>query len=455
MMQDQRSFIQSQAPAQPPYPMHLSFTQGIRASSNPERGQSHPQGGLPRHLPAPPGQFPALQFRMPLQRLTPSTELLEHIHPGSTSRGDFHSDPVAQDAMNSYKPGPPNSFVAVPSRGLPGPFSYPPTQPIPLQNRLGYFGSNPPRGKKNPKKKSSDDARMADGTGNGPRQASNTTNPKQDYTSNPKQDYTSNPKQDYTSNHVQMPFHPRSSPLFQEVRPSSKAVRYSGNYHPPNLPPGHHPSNRPEWFHHPPYYSQAPVETTTEGHSSEHVVSNPYSPSTLNLQGSTQDLRHPVPNLPVSNNTQHQIASANGELFEENVGSFSTPVRPHNVEHQPPNHPFHAQHGKDHVPDLQRAILAPVSNASQLQYPTTSGRSGANETPRRPMLEGCKIWIGGIPNDIDRDGVEDLLRPCRGLIDFSGPKISSPLKTSRKNSSYAFARYVVPNSQIPRNTNFD
>ena len=437
MKQDQHSFIQSQAPARPQFPVTLSSAQGIRASSNPECGHPHPQGGLPRHLPPPPGQFPAPQLHLPLQRLTPSTELLEHIHPGSTSRGNFHSDPVAQDGMNNYNCGPPNSFVAVPSRGFPGPFSYPPTQPIPLLNRIGSFGGNPPRGKKNPKKKSSDDARMAAGTGNGPRQASNNTNP----------------KQDYTSNHMQMPFHPRSSPLSQEVRPSSKAARYSDNYHPPNLPPGHHASNRSEWFHQSPYVRQASVQTAIEGHSGERVVSNLFSPSTLSLQGPNQDPRPPVPNLPVSSNPQHQIASANGQLFEEN-GSVSTPVRPHNVGHQSPDHPFHAQHERNHVPDLQRAVLAPVSNASQIQYPITSGRSGANETPRRPVMDGCKIWIGGIPNDIDRNGVMDLLRPCRGLIDFSGPKVSSPLKNIRKHNSYVFARCVIPNNKNPRNTNF-
>ena len=421
-MRGQRNFIQSQASAQPQFPVALSSAQGIRASSNPERGQSHPQGGLPRHLPAPPGQFEAPQFHLPLQRLTPSTELLEHIHPGSTSRGNFHSDPVAPDAMNSYNSGPSNSFVAVPSRGLPGPFSYP-TQAIPLLNRMGTFGGNPPKGKKNPKKKSSDDARMAAGAGNGSRQLSHNANPKQDYASNP----------------VQMPFHPRSSSLFQEVRPSSKAVRYSGNYHPPNLPPGHHSNNRPEWFHHLPYYRQAPVQTTIEGHSSERLGSNPYSPSTLNLQGPTQDPRHPVPNLPVSNNTQHQIQSAREELFEENISSNFTPVRPHSVDHQPPDSPFLAQREQDHVPDCQRAVLAPVSNASQPQYPNMSGHSGPSETPRRPLLDGCKIWIGGIPNEIDRDGVMDLLRPCRGLIDVSRPKVSSPARISRKNNSYAFA----------------
>ena len=404
-MQDQSNFIQSQAPAQPPFTVNLSSAQGIRASSNPQRGQPHPQGSLPRHLPAPPGQFPAPQLRLPLPRLTPSTELLEHIHPGSTSRGNFHSDPVPQDSMNSYNSGLPNSFVAVPSRGLPGPFSYRTSQPIPLLNRMGTFGGNLPGGKKNPKKKSSDDARMTAGTGNGPRQTSQNTNP----------------KQDYTSNYVQMPFNPRSAP----------------------------------WFHQSPHFRQASVQRRTEGYSSEHVMSNSFSPSTLSLQGPTQDPRHPVPNLPVPTNTQHQNASANAQLFEENVGSVSAPMRPHNVEDQLPDHPFHAQHEQDQVPDCQRAVLAPVSNVTQPQYPTTSGCSGANETPRPPVLDGCKIWIGGIPNEMSRDGVVDLLRPCRGLIHLNRPKVSSPSRNNRKNFSYAFARYVIPKSQIPHNTNFD
>ena len=431
-MQDQGNFTQSQAPARSPFPVNVSSAQGMRASSNPERGQPHPQGGLPRHFPAPQGQLPAPQFHFPLQRLTPSTEVLEHIHPGSTRRGDFHSDPVAQDAMNSYNSGPPNTFVAIPSRGLPGPFTYrplpPSTQPVPLLSRIGTFDGNPPRGKRNPKKKSSDDARMAPGTGNGPPQASSNTNP----------------KQNFASQHVQMRFDPRSPPFFHEVNPSSKAVPYpAGNAHHHSLPPGHRAGNWPESFRRPPYHGQAPVQPKIEGHSSERVASNPFSPSTLSLQGPAQDQRHPVPSLPRSTTTQHQIGSANEQLFEENDGLDSTHVRPHNYGRQRPDHQFHAQQEQDHVPDFQRAVLAPVSNASQLQLPATPGRSRANETPRRLVQDGCTIWIGRIPNGFDRAAVMDLLRQCRGLVDFSGPKVSSPSKM-RKNNSYAFAEYVIP-----------
>lgn len=447
-MHNQRNFIQSQASAGPIFPVTLSPAQGMRASSNPESGQPHPQGSLPRHLPVPPGQFSAPRKSFPLPRLTPSTEVLEHIHPGSTSRGDFHSDPTAQDAMGISNSRPPNNFVAIPSRGLPGPFSYRPlplpTQPVPFLNRMGTFDGNPPKGRRNPKKKASDDARMASSTGNGPRQASN----------------TSHSKQTFTPQNIQMPFNPRSPPSLQEVHPSSKAMLYPGNYHHPGLPPRHHSGNWQEPLHHQPYHRQAPRQQATGVRSRERAMSNPFSPSALGLQGSTGDVRSTVPSLPQSTNAQHQITSVNEMLSEENSGLVSTQVRPHIAQpldahtfgHQLPDTRNDAQHQQDHVPEMQRPALAPVSNAGQPQLLGTPRRSMANEISRRSVQEGCTIWIGAIPNHLDRATLMDLLRPCRGLVDVSGPRVSSPSK-ARNTLSYAFAEYVIPVSQTACYTN--
>lgn len=422
-MHNQRNFTQSQASAGPIFPVTLSPAQGMRASSNPESGQPHPQGGLPRHLPMPPGQFSAPQNRFPLPRLTPSTEVLEHIHPGSTSRGDFHSDPTAQDAMGISNSRPLNSFVAIPSRGLPGPFSYRPltlpTQPVPLLNRMRTFDGNPPKGRRNPKKKASDDARMASSTGNGPRQASN----------------TSHSKQTFTPQKIQMPFNPRSPPSLQEVHPPSKAVLYPGNYHHLGLPRRHHSGNWQEPLHHQPYHGQAPRQQAMGDRSRERAMSNPFSPSALGLQAPTGDVRCEM-------------------LSEENSGLVSTQVRPyiaqpldaHTFRHQLPDWRNDAQHRQDHVPDMQRPALAPVSNAGQPQLLGTPRRSMANEVSRRSAQEGCTIWIGAIPNHLDRATLIDLLRPCRGFIDVSGPRLSSPSKI-RNALSYAFAEYVIPVSQ--------
>ena len=438
MMHNQRNFTQLQAPARPPFPINLSAAPGMRASSNPEHGQPQPQVGLLRQLPGPPGQFPVPQDRIPLQRLTPSTEALEHVHPGSTSRGDFHSDPTAINAMDTYNSGPPNNYVAIPSRGLPGPFTYrplpPPTQRVPLPGR-GTFDGNLPKGKRNPQKKSSDDARMVSNPGDGPHQASN----------------GANPKRSFASQNIHIPTYPRSAdatPLVQEVRPSSGAVPYSGNYHQSNLPSSHHLGNGRETANHPPYHGQGQVQQAIERRS--RAVSNPHSPSGRELQGLIQDPRPPIPNLPIQTDVQHRGATTKEQSFEEIPGFVSTQVRPHISRpldphafgYQLPDRRTDAQDRQDPLTNYQRPALAPRSNAGQPPCPGTPGRPTANESLRRPMQEGCTIWIGRLPNDFDKAAVMHLLRPCRGLLDVNVPRLS-PSK-DHTYRSYAFARYAIP-----------
>ena len=437
---------QSQPPARPPFPMNSSSAKGMRTSSNPERGQTHPQGGSPRNLPGPPGQIPAPHSHFPLPRFTSSTEVLEHIHPGSTSRGDFHSDLTAQNTIDTYNSGPPNNYIAIPSRGLPGPFGYqqilPQNQPVPLSNPSGIVDRNLPKGKRNPKKKSSDDARMATSTENGPRQVSN----------------AAYPKGSFPSRNLQMPFNPQSPPLVQEVRLFSKGVPYSGNYHHSTLPPGHYSGNWQAPFRHPPYIGQAPTQPIMEGH--ELPASNPFQPSALDLHGFPQDPRPSVASLPISGNMQHQVASATEQLFEESAGlvtshmqsRISQPIDPHAFGQQPPDRRSDAQHQHDHVRELQRPALAPVPNAGQSQFPGNPEHSRASEISRRSVQENCRIWIGGIPNEFDKVAVMGLLRPCRGLFDVTMPKLPSTSKT-RNNYSYAFAEYVIPMRHIALNTN--
>ena len=443
-MHNQRNFAQLQAPTRLPFPINLSAAQGMRASSNPEHGRPQAQGGPLRHLPGPPGQFPISQGHLPLQRLTSSTEILELVCPGSTSRGDFHSDCTAHNAMDTYNFGPPDDYVAIPSRGLPGPFTYQPlpplTQPVPLLDRVGTFNGNVPKGKKNPEKKSSDDARIVSITENGPCEASN----------------GANPKRPFPPQNIQMPFYPRSPdaiPLGQALRPSAGTVPYPGNYHQPGLPPGHHSGHGQEQFHHPPHHRQAPIQTSMEDPTL--VTSNPYSPLAHGLPGLTQDFRPVEPTIPMPTSVQHQGATMTGQLLEENAGSGSTQVRshisqpmdPHAFGHQPPDPRMDAQGRNDPIPQFQRPALAAVSNAGQPQLSGTSWRSRANEISRRPMQEGCKLWIG-LPGKFDKAAVMALLRPCRGLVDVSEPRES----TNHSNCSYAFAKYVPPISSIARNT---
>lgn len=450
-MDNQRNFAQLQAPVHSPFPVNLSAPHGMRASSNPEHGQPQPQPqeALIRHLPGPPPQLSAPQGHFPIQRLTPSTQDLEHMYPGSTSRGDFHSDPTAPNAMDPYSFEPPNSYFAIPSRGLPGPFIYrplrTPAQLVPIANRMSKFDGNLPKGKKNPKKKSSDDARMVSNTGDGSGTATN----------------GSNTKRAFAGQNIQMHFYPPlpdSTPLAQELCPPSGATPYSNDYKQPDLPPGS--GNKQAPFQHSLNRGQNPIQPTIEDRSRERVVSNPFSPHAHRSQGSTQDPNPTISGLPIRGNGQHQIATATGQLLEENAGLESTQTRPHIPQpldpyalgHQLPDRRMQAQHRQDRVPEAQRPALALMSNVGQPQLPENLGRSRPNDIPRRPMQEGCKIWIGGIPSEFDKVAVMDLLRPCRGLLDISEPKVS-PLSKKTINHSYAFAGYVLLISTILRNTN--
>lgn len=447
MVHKHRNFTPPQAPARVPFPIDPSVVQGMRARSNPEQGQPQPLRGLHRHFPMPPGQFPVPQGHNPLQRLTPSTEVLEHIHPGSTSRGDFHSDPAAHNFMGTYYRGPPNEFFAIPSRGLPGPFRYqglpPPTHPIPLSNRGGTFGGNLPRGKKNPKKKSSDDARMNPNAGNAPHQASKGADPKQPFAQ---------------SNNLQMPFYPQSPgaiSLVQVSRPSLGAVPVPGSYHVPSLPPSYHSGNGQESFPHLLYHGQAPTQAPTEGFP--RVVPNLYPAPAREMQGSTQDLRSPILKDPIASNTQHQGAAVEGRLAEENAGFVSSQVRtqisqpldPQAFGHQLSDHRTDAG---DRQNSIQRAVLVPMTNMGQLEFLGSPSRSGADEVPRRPVQENCRIWVGGLPDAIDRAGVLALLKPCRGLLHVSEPRVS-PASKKPDHRAYVFAEYVPPISNIARNAN--
>ena len=456
-MQNRRNFTPlpaAPAPARPLFSINVSAQSmraktNPRASSNPESGLSQLQEGPFRRLPGSPGQVSAPQSHLPLQRLTPSTEVLEHIHPGSTSRGDYHSDPTAQNAMDNDASAPPDNYIAIPSRGLPGPFTYrplpPTTQSVPVLDRVGKFDGNLPKGKKNPQKKSSDDARIVSNAGTGSLHASHEANNQWPFTPQ------NLPPPSYSQS-------PEATPSGLEFQHNSAAVPFPGDVLQVNLPQSHISGDRQEPVGHPPHSGHIPMQPATGGCS--RVLTNPYAQPAHDLQGPMQDPRPTMLTLSIPPNLQHQETNAKGHLFEEHSGSLSTQVRshfpqplePHAFGHQLPDRRIEAEDRR--TPDLgnQRPALASMSNAGQSPTSGISGRSLANETPRRPVPEGCTIWIGGIPQGFDQGAVMHLLGPCRGLVHVSRPKVSSTLRDPMKRS-YVFAEYVIPVSSIICNTN--
>ena len=176
------------------------------------------------------------------------------------------------------------------------------------------------------------------------------------------------------------------------------------------------------------------------------------------MQGLSQDFRPTV--LTIPSNAQHQGVPMEGQLAEENASLVSTqarprisqPLNPQAFGHQLPDHRTDAGDRQDMFSEIQRAALAPMSNVDQPQYLGTPRRSGADEVPRRPVQEDCKIWVGGLPNAMDRAAVLALIRPCRGLVNVSEPKLSQQFRNP-VNRAYAFVEYVSPISKIARNTN--
>ncbi len=372
-----------------------------------------------------------------MQRYTPSTEVLEYIHPGSTSRGDFHSDSTAHNALDTFSSGPLNDYVAIPSRGLAGPFNYRPLPPrtqavLPL-NPTGAFHGNLPKGKRNPKKKSSDDARIAPCMDMDPRQASN----------------GADPRRTFAPEAMQIQFYPQTPgtiPIVQETGSSSRAVPYPSNFRHPKLPPGQGSANGQERSDHHPCHRQVPLQATMEVRSGDRAVSNPFAPSAPGLQRSTQDPCFTAPSLPIPTQVPNQMFTASEQLFEESAGLVSPQEQSHDA--QPLDtrafeHQLDVQHQMDQFPKSQRPALAPMSNSGQSQFPGSSARSSGNDNRRQSVQEGCTIWIGSIPKNLNKAGLMDLLRPCRGLLEVSGPrtKYYSP-------RSYAFAEYVFSFGQI-------
>ena len=220
MIKDQRGLIVSQAPAAP-----RVASNALRATSNPERHLFHSYPDHTRQIPPPDAHFTGHGGRLPLPRLTGATELLEHIVPGATTRGDFHSDPLAT-LGRPY----PDTMMAIPSRGFPGPYGYFASGPVPLDDRGRKFSGNVPRGKKNPIKRSSDDARRQYDTDAGHRSVPNSGTP---------HGYPASSSQSWSQNNAQLrltgPVHMSQVNNGPYPGHQGQGKEYEGHLYPPHM----------------------------------------------------------------------------------------------------------------------------------------------------------------------------------------------------------------------------
>lgn len=309
----------------------------------------------------------------------------DHLPQGNiTRRGDVHSDLVGRGmggmggAYNSGTAG----FMATPSPGSP--------------RYSGYqYQEYNPRGRKNPTKRMSDDARKGTDT---------STSQHPSFSRGP-----SGPWQQVRSpESIRSPSGPAIQPYFP-VPPGG-----GPNWHPydlRNITPGYPPGVENNA---PPHFSHGNVHQTQAGgqkYSQGRYTSNPflYMPERPIGQGSCAQNMSFAPGQAHVHNQLIVDPNAFGNRLPGYQSDF---VGQYNPEQ-----------------GVQRTALASISNAGQTWTQRTPERS-------RPGSDGRTIWVGGLPVDINHVEVVTLLEQCRGFVSTTGPITS---KAKQSNAPFCFA----------------
>lgn len=316
-----------------------------------------------RVIPPPVNRYPTPQGRYPQQRLTSSTEVLEHTNLGSTNRGDFHSDSTTNTFNSPYM----NYNMAIPSLGLPGPFSYGSLPRVSLSERQRNYNSiAQPKGKKNPAKKSTDDARKAGQGGSSRRQSS---------------------KRRISENFGVLHL-VESPPSINPLREDQFTLMQIGPAFQGGVRSGHTVTDslgRPEGV----MLQDGPLRIADSGQGPQYTEPH-HSTQAHEFNMHTLDPHAFGRQTP---NTQPALQDPVNLAASDGVG---------------PRHPSEADHG-------------------QLQHQQASkyNETRASKWVEREYLRGNKIWVGNIPIAFKKSMVEELLEPCRGLQRIVEPRTPS------------------------------
>lgn len=334
---------------------------------------------------------------MPLE---PPNELLEQIHPGSTSRGDFHSDPMTTTWQEI--PGYTKNVQAYLSRGRPGPFEH---KRVPLSARRRDFdGTSKPRGVRNPPKRQSDDVRNQSSS------ASEQLNPSRH-----------NFMQEIPEGSVAVPStkadtyeHPRVLPRRTSKIPESQVLSGSMRTR-----------------------SNASSTLRFGGQDLEGLPS--LTASQLTASGSTVKARparmqtsysgsrfvsNPFPSItPVLPNFQlDHMDPAHGFQTMGNGADRTTEIVPHELRHfDPQGHPRDS-----YLPIPSLVQSGPFMDAQRLSFireghdhlASYNRRLVPSEYPNQNYYND-QLYISGFPASFEHRDVMRLLQPCRGLVSAS------------------------------------
>ena len=378
-----------------------------------------------------PQMFPSFGKGAQGNPLGPPNEVLERIHPGSTSRGDFHSDPMTVTWQDRTKLS--TNLYAIPSKGRPGPYKY---TFVPLSARKRE--PQPPtlgRGVRNPPKRSSDDIRLQMSISASDRHPSGFEqsnwvpafpDPMPPVSAQETANFPHAPVLTRSIEHIPQPVSESSQGVFTVSRGQSNAEligqHRSGTAHGPRT----FANNQME----PPMYYQ-------QGLQPQRFVSNPF-------EGTD-------PSFPADAEPPRVIAPGSSFADENRAAQL---LQPADATHMPPlqlqsnfGPPSSQPLGGNYHQEADRMQSEQAGTSREpLAHMTNSAVSGSEKQgrPRSKSFNSlhtsndCQLFIRGFPPHFKPPDVAMMLQPCRGLISFSPPR--STRRIAHPEVLYVFAK---------------
>lgn len=399
-----------------PSPSSLPASQNPRGMSKPERSQSNVQQNPAPSVPPDPSHRQRGVYS--LYPLGP-----EHFQTGSFNPITVPPDP-AHFAMSNYHSPRMSHNNTASSRGFPGSLGYGPQPRAVLSHRHQNYNDNQPKGRKNPVKRSSDDARRGSFEAGSRRQSSGRRRSSQlgtfDLVQSPQSMRSSVQSFNDPS---QPPFYPYAYQIEPatdvQYQPPMTAYDLANMQNAVPYPPGNDRRQSSTSAPINPIASYARNRSATEP---EHLIPQNSLPTTMThspdpvylgprLSG-TGDQQTLTTRAPVASGQSPELAgqSRDSHVFEYQISNVQSSLSP--------TQPMAA--------DIDTHPKPSVKNENQHQAQPAQ-RSRHQESPKKDAdpIKSVSIWIGRIPREYSKSTVLEILEPCRGLLKIGEPRVSA------------------------------
>ena len=392
---------------------NLSAAQTLQVTSNPDLHKGHSQ----------PGPFSAISDGQHNTGGSPwiRSHISSPIHPSRLPQAAGNTDHVGMRhcsvsaIIGSYVSPQTGFSMPVATQQFPSPSTYRGQSRHPVSDRDRSSSSNYSKGKRNPIKRSSDDARRSS-AGIEPRTQSFTRRASSNLgafpmVQSPQPMVSSLPlPTSYTPVGIPILEHPRQhhgARLDQNIRGKPVRASYEVDEHRPSTDVQ---TNRPGRYNRDSHIGQFGPPIPLEGFRQPPIY-----------QSDQSALRFPNNNL-----NDHQSKHKPTSLSSRNAAQSCDPPYDRQSKQEAPNHqvsvravgPMISGSGVPSTPLPQQSQPQPQDTPQHSYTQRSSGRKDGNVQP-------YTIWIGRIPSKTSKATISKMLEPCRGLFDISDPRVDS------------------------------